>query len=144
MKFKKSTKKFFLLIFILLFSSVVGFGFLSFFEQNIEFYIETDRLDQIKDPNQVIRIGGLVEKNSIKIFQKEKEIHFKILDKNGLNPVLVINKGLSSPPIFKENSGIIVKGKFDSEKKIFHSFQMIGKHDENYMPPNFAKSNPMK
>jgi cytochrome c-type biogenesis protein CcmE len=139
MKLKKSTKKFLLLIFILSSSSLTGFFFLSFFKQNIEFYIETDALNQIKDLNQIIRIGGLVQQNSIEIFEEKKEIHFKILDKNGLNPVLIVNKGLGSPPIFKENSGIIVKGKFDAQKKIFYSFEMIGKHDENYMPPSYKK-----
>lgn len=135
-KFKKSTKRFIFLIFILCFSSLFGFYFISFFKKNIEFYIETDQIDNIKNKNQIFRVGGIVKHNSIKILEDKKQIHFIILDQNNLNPLYVINSGLSCPPIFKEGSGIIVKGRLDSKSKIFYSFEMIGKHDENYMPKN--------
>jgi cytochrome c-type biogenesis protein CcmE len=134
-KFKKSTKSFFVLVFFIALSSLITFLFSSLFKENIEFYIETDKIFEIKDINKISRLGGIIQEKSIKIFNDKKEIHFVILDKNKQNPVYIINKGLSTPPIFKENFGVIVKGKFDYNKKIFYSFEIIGKHDENYMPP---------
>jgi cytochrome c-type biogenesis protein CcmE len=134
MKIKKSTKKFLFLVTILISSSIFGFFFFYFFKENIEYYIEPDKISE-KNKNKIFRLGGLIEEGSIKILKDEKQIHFRILDKNKQNPINIINFGLSTPPIFKENTGIILKGKFDFDKKIFYSYEMIGKHDENYMPP---------
>ena len=126
----------------------LGFAFISLFKENIEYYVTTDKLNSNdfieKNLEKNIRIGGLIVPNSVKIFHEKKEIHFEICDEKNENILQVIHHGLSTPPIFKENVGIISKGQLMIEKnpkndhefqKIFHSNELIGKHDENYMPP---------
>lgn len=81
-----------------------------------------------------IRVGGLVIPGSIIKF--DNEIHFSITD--NFNIINVEYKGIVTPPIFKENVGVIARG-YLIDKENFVADQLIGKHDENYMPSKYEK-----
>jgi cytochrome c-type biogenesis protein CcmE len=43
------------------------------------------------------------------------------------------------PALFRENQGMVAKGTVNAQG-IFIANQLLAKHDENYMPPEVAKS----
>ena len=83
--------------------------------------------------NQKLRLGGLVEEDSI--ISKGKLVKFRITDGN--KSVLVQYNGIL-PDLFKEKQGVIVEGEFDS--LIFNASNLLAKHDENYIPKEVANS----
>ena len=79
-------------------------------------------------PNQLIRVGGLVEGGSINM-NAEGEISFLVTDKN--KSIEVRYNGIL-PDLFSENQGVISSGYFVDG--IFKADEILAKHDEKYMP----------
>jgi cytochrome c-type biogenesis protein CcmE len=82
----------------------------------------------------LMRIGGMVKKNSIST--DEKEIKFIVTDFK--NEIIVTYTG-TVPNLFSEGKGVIAEGKL-KDKKFFIADRILAKHDENYMPPVLKKS----
>jgi cytochrome c-type biogenesis protein CcmE len=80
-----------------------------------------------------IRIGGLVEKGSLK-HQKDNWIAFTITD--GKATVAVMYQGLL-PNLFREGQGVVAEGLLATDGH-FNATNILAKHDENYMPPEVA------
>ena len=38
------------------------------------------------------------------------------------------------PDLFKENAGVVATGYYNKETKLLKAYQILAKHDENYMP----------
>ena len=85
--------------------------------------------------NQSIRVGGLVEKDSVG-FNRENMKHTFIITDNE-NTVKVEFKGIL-PNLFAEEKGVVVEGKQKNINTI-SAQQVLAKHDENYMPPEVIK-----
>jgi cytochrome c-type biogenesis protein CcmE len=83
--------------------------------------------------NAVVRVGGMVKKNSIQ--QNDKEIQFVLTDYN--KEIIVVFNG-AVPNLFSEERGAVVEGKL-SDKKYLIAERILAKHDENYMPPQMKK-----
>ena len=83
---------------------------------------------------RVMRLGGMVKKNSIQT--SEKEIKFVVTDFK--NEIFVTYSG-SVPNLFLEGKGVIVEGKLN-DKRYFIASRILAKHDENYMPPELKKA----
>ena len=49
------------------------------------------------------------------------------------NETLVTFRGVL-PNLFKENSGVVALGYFDTNEEIFVAKEILAKHDENYSP----------
>ena len=98
------------------------------------FYTPSELKNSDSAINDVVRIGGYVEKNSI-INKGNNSYNFVITDNN--NKVSVEYSGLL-PDLFKEEQGIVVEGKLKSDFTI-HAFTVFAKHDENYMPASIQK-----
>ena len=81
----------------------------------------------------MIRVGGMVKKNSIK--QSSKEIQFILTDYK--KEIIVVYNG-AVPNLFSEERGAVVEGKL-SDKKFLIANRILAKHDENYMPPQMKK-----
>ncbi len=97
--------------------------------------------------NHTFRLGGLVEKGSVKRNKNEGlTVSFGIGD--GSKVVTVDYTGIL-PDLFREGQGIVAMGKLDANG-IFVASEVLAKHDENYMPPEAkyavdqAKINKMK
>ncbi len=83
-----------------------------------------------------IRVGGLVKENSVKKIDA-LTAEFTVTD---LQKDLKIHYVGFLPDLFRDKQGVVASGKFDAEKNEFFAEELLVKHDENYMPPEVAKS----
>jgi cytochrome c-type biogenesis protein CcmE len=82
---------------------------------------------------KAMRLGGMVEKDSV---QKETDgvtIRFIVTDGQGRTPVRF--RGIL-PDLFREGSGVVAEGRL--EAGIFVADNILAKHDERYMPPELG------
>ena len=109
------------------------FFLMSALNNNIVYFISPTELIEQNKINQRLRLGGLVKSNSISVIGTI--IKFDVTDGN--NSVSVKYEGLL-PDLFKEDQGVIVEGKFDSNS--FNADNLLAKHDENYIPREIKNS----
>ena len=83
--------------------------------------------------NSMIRVGGMVKKDSIR--QSNKEIKFILTDYK--KELIVVFNG-AVPNLFGEGVGAVVEGKLNDSKYLIAD-RILAKHDENYMPPQMQK-----
>ena len=98
------------------------------------FFTPSELITSDSTINDVVRIGGFVEKDSI-INKGNNSYNFVITDNN--NKVLVEYNGLL-PDLFKEEQGVVIEGRLKSDFTI-HAFTVFANHDENYMPASIQK-----
>ena len=79
-------------------------------------------------PNEVFRLGGLVEEGSLVRGQGET-VTFRVTD--GGASVAVSYTGVL-PDLFEENQGMIGQGRYVDG--VFQAIEILAKHDETYMP----------
>ena len=79
-------------------------------------------------PNEVFRIGGLVEEGSIVRGQGE-QIRFSVTDGGASIPVVYTGV---LPDLFTENEGMVGTGRLIDG--VFEATEILAKHDETYMP----------
>lgn len=83
--------------------------------------------------NKILRIGGMVKKDSVK--SSRSGVEFIITDFK--NEIQVTFDG-SLPNLFSEEKGVIAQGML-KDKEFFIADKVLAKHDENYMPPEIKK-----
>lgn len=88
------------------------------------------------DPDQRLRIGGLVEEGTVTKLQDGKTIAFVVTDM--AQSVTVAYSGIL-PDLFREGQGIVAEGHMNANGT-FVASEVLAKHDENYMPPEVAES----
>jgi len=123
---------------LLLLAGITITAFLVLFalSQNINFfYTPATLLEANEINNKIVRLGGMVLKNSVKR-QEGINVNFVITDFK--QEVTVSYSGIL-PDLFREGQGIVALGKLD-EKGVFQAHEVLAKHDENYMPPEVASS----
>ncbi|HVJ04022.1 MAG TPA: cytochrome c maturation protein CcmE [Sphingomonas sp.] len=81
-----------------------------------------------------VRLGGMVEKGSIKRQADGVSVSFTVTD--GTARVPVTFRGVT-PDLFKEDSGVVAEGRFNPDGS-FTADNLLAKHDERYMPPQMA------
>tara|TARA_B100001057_G_scaffold475102_1_gene541512 strand:- start:331 stop:759 length:429 start_codon:yes stop_codon:yes gene_type:complete len=104
-------------------------------KQNILYFktpSEVFKSDEVEN-RAMIRVGGMVKKNSIQ--QTTKEIKFILTDYK--KELIVVYNG-AVPNLFSEERGAVVEGKLN-DKKYLIADRILAKHDENYMPPQMKK-----
>ena len=79
-------------------------------------------------PNEVFRIGGLVEEGSI-IRGQGETIKFRVTDGGASIPVTYTGV---LPDLFTENEGMVGTGRYIDG--VFEASEILAKHDETYMP----------
>lgn len=79
-------------------------------------------------PNEVFRIGGLVEEGSL-VRGEGKTVTFSVTD--GGESVAVAFTGVL-PDLFEENQGMVGTGRYVNG--VFEASEILAKHDETYMP----------
>ncbi len=111
------------------------------FEDNIVFfYTPSDTLTKTLLPQQRIRIGGIVEPNSIKSFNQGEYIEFRLIDNS--YSITVTYAGIV-PDLFREGKVAVAEG-YLLDKGNFKAINILAKHDENYMPPGMSKKVTLK
>ena len=88
----------------------------------------TQVIEVTPNPNEVFRIGGLVEEGTL-LRGVGETIYFYVTDGN--ESVSVKFTGLL-PDLFEENQGMVATGKYIDG--IFYASEILAKHDETYMP----------
>lgn len=79
------------------------------------------------------RLGGMVEKGSIKHEPDGVTIRFVVTDGKAETPVTY--RGIV-PDLFREGSGAVAEGRM--RDRTFVADQILAKHDERYMPPQLG------
>ena len=117
---------------------LIIFAALKTFEENLVFFYTPSQILNGEAPkNRPIRIGGMVEPNSINRDEHSLAVEFNVVDdKNSL--IKVTYSGVV-PDLFKEGKGVVAQGKYVDG--IFQSTEILAKHDENYMPPDLSIAN---
>ena len=99
------------------------------------FRTPSDIAEKKVTPGQRFRLGGLVTKGSVKRGADAK-VEFEITDT--LKSQAVSYQGVL-PDLFREGQGVVTEGVLNSGGT-FIADTVLAKHDENYMPPDVAKS----
>lgn len=85
-------------------------------------------LQEPPGPNEVFRIGGLVEEGSLERDQGET-IRFSVTDGGASIPVVYTGV---LPDLFGEKEGMVGTGRYVNG--VFEASEILAKHDESYMP----------
>lgn len=128
-------KRLFWVFLIVLSGGLIIFAALKTFEENLVFFYTPSQILNGEAPkNRPIRIGGMVEPNSINRDEHSLAVEFNVVDdKNSL--IKVTYSGVV-PDLFKEGKGVVAQGEYVDG--IFQSTEILAKHDENYMPPDLS------
>lgn len=125
-------------VFAMLIGVAVAVGLILYaIRQQTDYYFDPTAITQGKAPeNKRIRAGGMVVAGSVKRDPADPlNIQFQISDYKAVVPVTY--RGVL-PDLFAENSGVVATGKL--QEGVFVASEVLAKHDENYMPPEVAKS----
>jgi cytochrome c-type biogenesis protein CcmE len=108
---------------------------LSAFNSNLVFFFTPTQVAAHEAPQgRNFRIGGLVEKGSVKRQSDGMTVRFVVTDTAKSVPVLFTG---ILPDLFKEGKGVVAQGKLGADG-VFAASEVLAKHDENYMPPEAA------
>jgi cytochrome c-type biogenesis protein CcmE len=117
--------------------SVAAFLVTNAFKKNLVFFFSPSQIVAKEAPvGRTFRIGGLVEKGTMKRDSDGLTVRFTVTDT--ANSVPVVYKGIL-PDLFKEGRGCVAQGRVGNDG-VFYADQVLAKHDENYMPPEAAQS----
>lgn len=107
------------------------------FRDNVTFYFDPTKIaaGQVK-VGQRFRLGGMVVKGSLQREPGTLNVHFVVTDLKNSVPVSY-SKVL--PDLFREGAGMVANGRLDAAG-VFQADEVLAKHDENYMPPEVARS----
>ena len=132
----KKIKTRILFLFLIIIISIILLIFIYFnLKQNILYFKTPSEIfmnNQI-ERNSMIRVGGMVKKDSIR--QNNREISFILTDYK--KELIVVYSG-TVPNLFSEEQGAVVEGTLN-DKKYLIADRILAKHDENYMPPQIKK-----
>jgi len=98
------------------------------------FYTPTEIAAGKADVGQAVRLGGMVEKGSIRHLPDGVTIRFVVGD--GTARVPVVFRGIV-PDLFREGSGAVAEGRLAPDGT-FVADNILAKHDERYMPPELG------
>ena len=102
------------------------------FQENLVFFFTPTEVAENKAPQgRTFRIGGMVEKGSVRRQSDGVTVQFVVTDTAKTLPVLF--KG-ALPDLFREGKGVVAQGRLDADG-VFRASEVLAKHDENYMPP---------
>ena len=97
------------------------------------FYTPADIVAGKAAQGQGIRLGGMVEKGSLRHDPDGVTIGFIVSDGKARTPVVF--RGIP-PELFREGSGVVAEGRLQAGT--FVADTILAKHDERYMPPQLG------
>lgn len=126
---KNRLNRIYLIFFFLLSLGAITFFILKALEDNIDLYLTPTEVKQSKIQDLVnFKLGGMVKEDSLQMLE-DLNVSFIVTDFE--NEIIVIYSGVL-PNLFKENSGVVASGFLS--KNEFIAYEILAKHDENYMP----------
>ncbi|MCL3883426.1 cytochrome c maturation protein CcmE [Marivita sp. GX14005] len=110
---------------LVLSTALIGYGM----RDGINFFRSPSQVaEEPPAPNEVFRIGGLVEEGSL-VRGQGSVISFTVTDGGAAVPVTY--SGVL-PDLFAENQGMVGTGRLVDG--VFEATEILAKHDEDYMP----------
>jgi cytochrome c-type biogenesis protein CcmE len=110
---------------LILSTALIGYGM----RDGINFFRSPSQvMSEPPAPNEVFRIGGLVEEGSI-VRGQGSTVSFSVTDGGATVPV--VYSGVL-PDLFTENEGMVGTGRYING--VFEASEILAKHDEEYMP----------
>ena len=104
---------------------------LAAFQKNLVFFFTPTQVAANEAPvGRTFRIGGMVEKGSVK--RDGVEVRFIVTDT--AKQMTVAYRG-ALPDLFREGKGVVAQGQLGADG-VFQAREVLAKHDENYMPPD--------
>lgn len=117
--------------------TIAGLFVLNAFRSNLVFFFSPSEVLAGKAPaNGTFRVGGLVEKGSVVKQPDSLKVAFTVTD---LSQKMRVEYEGILPDLFREGQGVIAQGRLTAPG-VFRADEVLAKHDENYMPPEVAKS----
>lgn len=113
--------------------ALVGAGLLAAWalrNQASYFYVPTEFVANPPEEGRAVRLGGMVERGSLKTAADGVTINFIVGDGKARVPVTF--KGIV-PSLFVEGSGVVAEGKL-GQGGTFVADNLLAKHDERYVP----------
>ncbi len=96
------------------------------------FYTPSDLAERAAAPENVFRLGGLVEEGSVRT--DGATTHFRVTD---LNRAITASYTGVLPDLFREGQGVVAEGTLGADGT-FTAREVLAKHDEAYMPKEVA------
>jgi cytochrome c-type biogenesis protein CcmE len=122
-----------LVLIVIALAALIGAALLAIWglrSQASYFYVPSEILASRPDPDRGVRLGGMVEKGSIKTEPDGVTIAFVVQDGKARVPVRF--RGIV-PSLFVEGSGVVAEGKL-AKNGTFIADNLLAKHDERYVP----------
>ncbi len=108
------------------------------FEENLlYFYTPTEVLEGKPPEGKRFRLGGLVREGSVTRQPGDIELRFDVIDAQ--DSLVPVSYSGVLPDLFRDGQGVIAHGTLEPSG-LFRADELLAKHDENYMPPEVAKS----
>ena len=116
----------------------VALGYLVFtgVSRSVVYFVTPSELSAAPTPGKVYRLGGMVEKGTVKWTPATLDLSFNISD--GQKSVSVRHHG-TAPDLFGEGRGAVVEGKW-TDRGYFEATQILAKHSEEYKAPHDGSS----
>jgi len=130
MNARKRRRVYFVLALVAGGAGAAGLAIAALQDNVLYFYSPSDVYAKHVAPGVAFRIGGVVEKRSVKR-GPGAQLDFVVTD--GAARVPVSFRG-DVPALFREGQGVIAIGSLDGSGH-FEASQVMAKHDEKYMPP---------
>jgi len=112
-------------------------------QENINLFYTPSELIEGKGPDkekpfvgQKLRIGGMVVPGSVQRNETSLNVSFKLID---TGPTVTIKYQGILPDLFREGQGIVAQGVL-IEPNVIEAFEVLAKHDEEYMPAEVAEA----
>ena len=112
-------------------------------QENINLFYTPSELIEGKGPNkekphigQKLRIGGMVVPGSVIRDETSLQVSFILID---TGPLVTIKYQGILPDLFREGQGIVAQGVL-IEPNVIEAFEVLAKHDEEYMPAEVAEA----
>jgi cytochrome c-type biogenesis protein CcmE len=131
MNFKAKHQRLILLAIALV--ALVGAGLLATWalrNQASYFYVPSDMAAKPPEPDRAVRLGGMVERGSMKNAPDGVTVEFVVSDGKARIPVRFAG---IRPALFVEGSGVVAEGKLGADH-VFVADNLLAKHDEKYVP----------
>ncbi len=117
--------------------SLAGLLALRAFQDNVMFFFDPTQIAAGEAPRgERFRLGGMVRPGTVNRKSGSLDLAFVVTDFK--HDVRVKYTGVV-PDLFRENQGVVAHGRLEADG-VFVADEILAKHDENYMPPEVARS----
>lgn len=113
--------------------ALIGAGLLATWalrSQASYFYVPADMAAKPPESDRAVRLGGMVERGSMKNAPDGVTVNFIVTDGKARIPVRFAG---IRPALFVEGSGVVAEGKLGRDGT-FVADNLLAKHDEKYVP----------